>query len=148
MKLFTIFVWPPHEGLVTEMAKKAGQEQTVNFLLSSTKQFQPWSCSKFFILSIMISVAGASQPVFCCGLTRRPRNLRGVLFWHRFDSICWKVCDWTISFKKSLALKFPKKSMWERELGKRKTVRYGYKVVANMVFVQGRTSGKILTNNP
>lgn len=37
--------------------------------------------------------------------------------------------------------------MWERELGKRKTVRYGYKVVANMVFVQGQTSGKILTDN-
>ena len=37
--------------------------------------------------------------------------------------------------------------MRERELGKIKTVRYGYKVVANMVFVQGRTSGKILTNN-
>ena len=98
--------------------------------------------------SFTISVAGASQPVFCCGLTRRPGDLWGVLFFHRFDSICWKVCGCTISFKKSLATKFSEKSIWERELGKRKTVRYGYTVVANMVFVQGRTSGKILTNNP
>ena len=96
----------------------------------------------------MILVAGASQPVFACGLTRRPGGPRGVLFSHRFDSICWKVRGWTISFKKSLAIKFQGKSVWERELGKLKSVRFGYTVVENMIFVQGRTSGKILTNNP
>ena len=53
----------------------------------------------------------------------------------------------TVFFLKSLAIKSPEKSIWERELAKLKTVRYGYTVVANMIFVQGRTSGKILTNN-
>ena len=38
--------------------------------------------------------------------------------------------------KKSLAIKFPERSIWERELGKGKTVRYGYTVVANMVLLQ------------
>lgn len=69
-KLFTNFVRPFHEVLVTVMAKKARHGQTANFLLSSKKQFQPWSCGTISSQSIMISVAGVSQPTFSRELTR------------------------------------------------------------------------------
>ena len=91
-KLFTSFVWPLHEGLVTEMAKKEGHEQTANFKLNEA--IPALLCYK---ISSQSAARGASQPSFSCGLTRR--------------------CG---------------KSIWERELGKRKTVFSGT-VVANMV---------------
>ena len=121
---------------------RAGQEGGARAKSELSPKFNKATCSKISIPLIMISVAGASSLFFLRAHTGPWGSPRGLSL-----SPIWLNSLEGSQLNNFLQIKFSEESIWERELGKRKTVRW-YTVVANMVFVQGRSSGKILTNNP